>query len=233
MNTRYVIGTAVLTTAMLCGAGSPVSAQTGITAVIKIAVDPSIGGTMHGAGAGTANGVTLDVPSQTWTDTHSTSSPLFVGGVEIPIGSHVRGLGNFEYGRAGADVISLGTANGQDLSAEFDPYKFWGLETGVRVGGASRTGGYGIATVGFRYVSELRLTVVTPGLLGSGGFYKASTVPSFGFGGGFMFGAIGLEAMAKYSGSLAAADNVSAPFVTSLANAGERWSLPISLVLRF
>jgi hypothetical protein len=232
VNTRYVTGIAVVTAAVLCGMGTPASAQSGITATLKIAFDPSIGGTMHGAGTGTVNGVKLDIPAQGWTDTHSASSPLFVAGAEIPFNSEVHALANFEYGRAGADVISIGTANGQDLSGEFDPYKFWGLETGVRIG-ASRSGGYGIATIGFRYVSELRLTVVTPGLLGSGGFYKASTVPVFGFGGGYMFGSIGIEAMAKYSGSLAAADDVSAPFVTSLANAGERWSLPLSLVIRF
>jgi hypothetical protein len=233
VNTRYVTGIALFTAAILCGAVAPASAQSGITATIKIAIDPSIGGTMHGAAADTVNGVRLDVPSQTWTDTHSESSPLFVGGVDIPVGGLVRILGNFEYGRAGADMTSLGTANGQDLQVEFDPYKFWGLESGVRVGGASRSGAYAIATVGFRYVSELDLTVVTPGLLSSGGFYGASTVPTYGFGGGYMFGSIGIEAMVKYSGALDVADDAGAPFVTSLANAGERWSLPISLVLRF
>ena len=233
MNTRSVTSIAVFMAAVLCGTVAPASAQSGITATIKIAFDPSIGGTMHGAGTGTANGVALAVPEQTWTDTHAENSPLFVGGVEIPFSSDVHALANVEYGRAGADVISIGTANGQDLSAEFDPYKFWGLEAGVRVGGAGRSGPYGIATIGFRQVSELRLTVVTPGLLGTGGFYDGSTVPTFGFGGGFMFGSIGVEVMAKYAGSLTAAADVGAPFVTSLANAGERWSLPISLVLRF
>ena len=128
---------------------------------------------------------------------------------------------------------SIGTANGQDLSAEFDPYKFWGLERACASVAPDDRVRIGIATIGFRQVSELRLTIVTPGLLGTGGFYDGSTVPTFGFGGGFMFGSIGVEVMARYAGSLTAAADVGAPFVTSLANAGERWSLPISLVLRF
>ena len=66
----------------------------------------------------------------------------------------------------------------------------------------------------------------------SGGFGYGYRGRAYGFGGGFMFGAIGLEVAAKYAGSLTADENAPRTFHDA-ASDGARWSLPISLVLRF
>jgi hypothetical protein len=227
VNARHIIFTAAAA-AILCSTPQPASAQA-VVVTAKVAFDPSISGTMHGASAGITNGTNLAIIEQSWTDTHSTNSPLFVGGVEVPAGQAFSAVGYVEYGRAGADTITLGTANGNDLRAEFDPYKFWGLEGGVRAGG--RTGLYGIATIGFRHVSDIAVTTSLQALV-KAPFYQASDVLTYGFGGGFMFGTFGLEVAAKYAGALTADENAPRTFQDA-ASDGARWSLPISLVLRF
>ena len=227
MNARHIILTAAAA-AILCTAPRPAAAQA-VVVTAKIAFDPSISGTMHVPATGITNGATLALSEQSWTDTHSTNSPLFIGGVELPVGQKASAVGHFEYGRAAANTLTIGTANGSDLRGEFDPYKYWGLEGGVRGGG--RTGPYGLATIGFRHVSDIQVTTSLQGLVKSP-FYQASNVLTYGFGGGFMFGPIGLEVAAKYAGSLTADENAPRTFQDA-ASDGARWSLPISLVLRF
>jgi hypothetical protein len=214
--------------AILCAAAQPVRAQA-VSITAKVAFDPSIGGTMHEGGTGVFNGSNLVVSPQSWTDTHSSQSPLFVGGIDIPVAHNTAAVVQLEYGRAGADTITMGTVNGSDLRAEFEPYKYWGLQGGVRGGG--RTGPYGEGTIGFRHVSDLAVTTNVPGLINAP-FYKASDVMTFGFAGGYMFGIIGFEVAVKHAGALAA-DESAIRLIQDLATDGARWSLPISLVLHF
>jgi hypothetical protein len=224
---RHTIGVAVLG-ALLFATPRPAGAQP-IGLFAKISFDPSIGGTMHTSGSGIVNGVALSVSEQSWTDTHTQQSPLFVAGIAFTVAPGASALVGFEYGRAGADTTTLGLAAGQDLRAEFDPYQYWGLEGGFRAGG--RTGPYGTAMIGFRYVNEIRVTTNVSGLA-KADFYEASTVPSFGFGAGYSFGIVGVEVMAQYAGGLTASKGAPALFET-VANDGARWSLPISLVVGF
>jgi hypothetical protein len=171
-----------------------------------------------------------------WSDSHSKNSPLFVVDVGSGVGSRIEVLGGFEYGRAGADLVTVGTVPSGPLSASFDTYQFWGLEGGVRIGLREGHGAYGVVNGGFRRVSDMSATFTATGLTASRAFYDGSAVPTFGFGGGFIFGSsagfgIGLEVAVKYAGSLTAA--TASPELSAVNNAGERWSLPISIVLRF
>lgn len=200
---------------------------------MKFAIDPSIGGTTHAGGTGVINGSPVTIDPASWTDTHSSNAPLFVGGVDFPLAGIVRSLVNVEYGRASADAVDMGTIGSSRLVGEFDAYEFFGIEGGVRIGQA--TGGYGIFTAGFRHVDSITLTATTSGAtaIGRYDFYDTSNVPSFGFGGGFMFGAFGVEVMAKYAGALDPSNRGASLLPGTLASAGERWSLPISLLVRF
>lgn len=227
MNARHIVF-ATVAAAVLCTVPHTVDAQP-VLITAKVAFDPSISGTMHAGATGIVNGSTLALPEQSWTDTHSTNSPLFIGGIEAPVNPMIAALGYVEYGRAGSDTITLGTANGSELRGEFDPYKYWGLESGVRAGG--RTGAYGVATIGFRHVSDIGVTTALQGLIKSK-FYQSSNVLTYGFGAGYMFGTVGFEVAAKYAGSLTADPDAPRTFQDA-ATEGARWSLPISLVLRF
>ena len=203
---------------------------------VKIALDPSVGGNVTTAGQALINGVPAVFTGTAWSDSHSKNSPLFVVDVGSGVGSRIEVLGGFEYGRAGADLVTVGTVPSGPLSASFDTYQFWGLEGGVRFGLRQGHGAYGVVNGGFRRVSDMSATFTATGLAASRAFYDGSAVPTFGFGGGFIFGGgagfgIGLEVAVKYAGSLTAA--AASPELSAVNKAGERWSLPISIVLRF
>src|SRR5215510_2020019 len=74
-----------------------------ISFTAKIAVDPSIGGSVTSAGAAVVNGVPAAFTETKRTDSHSKSSPLFVFDVGYNVAPLVEVLVGFEYGRAGAN----------------------------------------------------------------------------------------------------------------------------------
>ena len=233
MHTRHVASALLLSIGLLLGFDRPVAAQSGPAISVKFAIDPSIGGTTNAGGTGAVNGVPVNVDSKSWTDTHSSNAPLFVVGADFPLAGIVRSLVNFEYGRVNGNSLQIGTAGTAPLIAEFDKYQFFGFEGGVRVG--QPTGGYGIVTAGFRRVEAIEVSTTVTGstAFGRSEFYDTSNVPSFGFGGGFMFGAFGVEVMAKYAGKLDPHSRAASVLPNGLASEGERWSLPISLLVRF
>jgi hypothetical protein len=205
---------------------------------IKIAVDLSIGGLMHPSATGVLGGAPAVINESKWTDTHSERAPLFVAGLGVSVAPAAEVLANFEYGRVGSDSRELGTVGDVPLVGAFDKYQFWGLETGVRAGRLQGTGAFGIATVGFRRVNQIDGTFAADGQFAFTSFYASSTVPTFGFGGGMMFGdydfAIGVEVMVKYAGGLKAGTvNLEGTGLEGLNSRGERWSLPVSVAFRF
>jgi hypothetical protein len=203
---------------------------------VKIALDPSVGGNVTTAGTAVISGVPAVFTGTAWSDSHSKSSPLFALDLGYAVAPRVEVLGGFEYGRAGADRVTVGTVPSGTLSASFDPYQFWGLEGGVRVGLQQGHGAYGVVSGGFRRVSDMSAIFTATGLTATRAFYDGSAVPSFGFGGGFVFGSgagfgVGLEVAVKHAGALTAA--AASPELSAVNRAGERWSLPVSIVLRF
>jgi len=219
------------------------AAQTGraVSFSVKIGVDPSVSGIMHAGGTGSlggGEGVATVINESKWTDTHSKKAPLFVVGAGFAVAPAAEILASFEYGNVGSDTYEAGTVGGAPLVGSFEKYQFWGLETGVRAGQVRGTGPFGIATVGFRRVSEISGTFAANGQFAFPSFYASSTVPTFGFGGGMMFGdfsfAIGIEVMVKYAGGLKAGSlDLAGTGLQEINSKGERWSLPVSVVLRF
>jgi hypothetical protein len=220
----------------LAGSSRPAEAQVSdnVSILLKISVDPSVGGTAIGAASGTVNGVPASIEEVSWADTHSRQSPLFEGGVGVRAGDFAEVLGLFNYGRAGAEADAIGEVGGAPLLATFDDYKFWGLEGGIRLRGASGMGPYATLTGGFRQVSEIQARLRSDTAVAAVTGYEASTVPSFSFGGGMLWGndgfAMGVEVALRYAGSpKVPAERALEPE----SGAGARWSLPIGLVFRF
>jgi hypothetical protein len=202
---------------------------------VKIALDPSIGGTVLSSGNAIVAGNPAAITQTKWTDSHSKNSPLFAADVGYGVSPALEVLGGFEYGRASADLVTIGSVPSGALSASFDAYQFWGIEGGVRLG-APRHGGYALVTGGFRRISDLNAILTAPGVGTNKAFYDGSAVPSFGFGGGYLFASgagfgLGLEVDVKYAGSLKPA--AASPELASVNNTGSRWSLPVAIVLKF
>jgi hypothetical protein len=207
-----------------------------VSITVKLAIDPSIGGSVLSAGAATINGMPATITATRWTDTHSESSPLFVADVGYGVAARADVIGGFEYGRAGANLVTLGSVSGGPLSASLDPYQFWGFEGGARVGLSHGHGVYGAVTGGFRRVDAIGATFTSPGLAQTPrNIYDASTVRTFAVAAGLLFGntpvGYGIEVGVKYAGALKAA--AASPELAAVNNVGVRWSLPIGFVVRF
>ena len=220
----------------ISGSLQPADAQVSdsVSVLLKISIDPSVGGTAIGAASGTIDGVPASIEEASWTDTHSEQSPLFEAGVAFRAGDVAEILALFNYGRAGADTVTIGEIGGNPLTVSFDPYEFWGLEGGVRLRPASGIGPYATFTGGFRRVSEIRALLSTGSTVRAVTGYDASTVPSLAFGGGILWGsddfAIGFEVALRYAGAPSVPSGLA---LEPASDPGARWSLPIGVVFRF
>jgi len=226
----------VSTTLGVLGTLQPAAAQVSdnVSILVKLSIDPSVGGTAIGAASGTVDGVPFVIDEASWSDTHSRSSPLFEGGVGLRAGDFAEVLALFNYGRAGANADAIGNIGGSPLLASFDAYKFWGLDGGIRLRGVSGMGPYVSFTGGFRRIQELQARLVSDRELASVVVYEGSAVPSFSVGAGILFGnqgfAMGVEAGVRYAGAPSVpGDRTLEP----ASGAGSRWSVPIGLVVRF
>jgi hypothetical protein len=197
-----------------------------------IAVDPSISGTVLTPGtAGIAS-----FSGTAWTASHSTNSPLFEADLGYTVAPRTEVLGGFEYGRAGSNLLTVGSQAGAPLNGSFGPYQFWGFNGGVRFGLDHGHGGYGVATFGFRQVDSMDMTLTQPGFTSIRPLYDSTTAPSYGFGGGYLFGGasgigFGLEVAFKHTGSLTPA--AASPQLSAINVESARWSLPIGFIVRF
>jgi hypothetical protein len=220
----------------LAGNLQPVGAQVSdpVSFLVKMSVDPSVGGTAIGAASGTIDGMPASIDEASWTDTHSERAPLFEAGVAFRAGQFAEILGLFNYGRAGADADAIGEVGGVPLIASVDDYEFWGIEGGVRFRPASGVGPYAVFTVGFRRVSEIQARLRVDSTIRAVTGYEASTAPSFAVGGGMLWGgddfALGFEVALRYAGSPAVPGGRA---LEPAPSAGARWSLPVGLVFRF
>jgi hypothetical protein len=205
-----------------------------VSILVKISIDPSVGGTAIGAASGTIDGVPASIDEASWSDTHSARSPLLEAGVAFRAGDVVEILGLFNYGRAGANAEIIGEVGGVPLVASFDHYEFWGLEGGVRWRPASGVGPYATFTGGFRRVNEMQARLRADSTIRAVTGYVASTVPSVAVGGGVLWGgddfALGLVVALRYAGS---PDVPAGGALAPASGAGARWSMPIGLVMRF
>jgi len=207
-----------------------------ISVTVKIAVDPSIGGDVTTAGTATINGVPATIAQTGWTASHAKSSPLLVLDAGFEVAPRADVIGGFEYGRAEPNLVAIGSVPTGPLSASFDPYQFWGLEGGLRVGLEHGHGVYGSVTAGFRHVSAIGATVTAPGMTPAvKNAYDASSVPTFGVAAGVLFGntsvGYGVEVGVKYAGALKGA--ASSPELAGVETHSQRWSLPLAFVVRF
>jgi hypothetical protein len=219
----------------LCGTVQPAEAQlANMFIMIKIADEPSVGGTALGGASGTINGTPISIPEKSWADTHSQKSPLFEGGVGFPAGRSADIVALVNYGRAEGNGKTVGDLAGTPVTAIIDNYTFWGMEGGAHLRTPSGVGPYGRITAGFRHVSAIGVGLTTISLTSASPVYSASIVPTFAFGGGFLFGdrgtAFGIEVDVRYAGPPSAA---SGQTLVPASGAGARWSLPIALVVKF
>jgi len=213
-----------------------------VSVTLKGGWQPTIGGVMHEGGSGSVLNLTTVVEEKKWGDTHENNGFGFEGGIGFGVSDNAEIVANFEYGQMGAKILQVGTVAGLQLLAEFDDYKYWGLNGGARFffggGGAAP---YVTVLGGVRQVSELPGTFSVPAagvVLADTPFFKESWVPTFGADLGVLFGAgrtkFGFEGGFRYAGGPEGDDSgFAGTGLENLNDKGSRWSFPISAVLRF
>ena len=200
------------------------------------------GGEFHEGGRGTVLGLPTSVDAKKTGDIFDPGIG-WRAGVGYGVSRNVEIFGDFVWGRAEASELSVGDVASLDLRAAFDDYTSYGMDGGMRyhfVPGA-RVAPYVSALAGFRRVEAIPGTFSVPvaGVtLPDTPFFDDSTVPVFGGDIGVLFAvsslvSLGVESGIRYHTDLSDVEGLAGTGLENLNDAGSRWSVPISGVVRF
>jgi hypothetical protein len=233
-------------TAMAVALAAPVAAQQdGVQGQWSMTVSGGAlvpaGGEFHQGGQGLVLGLPTSVQSRGTADIYDTGYG-WRGGLGYGVSRSVELFGEFTWGRAGASELSVGNVAGLDLLAQFEDYTSYGMEGGMRLHFApgSNVQPYMTAVAGFKRISRIPGTFSVPAAgvtLSDTPFYDSSVVPVVGAGFGLLFDvsprvALGVDGGIRYHTKLAELDGLAGTGLENLNDAGSRWSVPISAVMR-
>lgn len=200
------------------------------------------GGEFHEGGSGTVLGLPTSVDAKKNSDIFDPGVGWRVG-VGYGVSRHVEMFGDFAWKRAEASELSVGNVASLDLRAAFGDYTSYGVDAGMRyhfTPGAA-VAPYLSVLAGFRRVDAIPGTFSVPAAgvtLRDTPFFDDSTVPVFGGDLGVLFAisprvSLGAEAGLRFHSDLSQVEGLAGTGLENLNNAGSRWSVPISGVLRF
>jgi hypothetical protein len=200
------------------------------------------GGEFHEGGRGTVLGLPTDVEAKTNGDIFDPGIG-WRAGVGYGVSRNVEVFGDFVWGRAEASELSVGNVASLDLRAAFGNYTSYGVDGGMRYHFAPGAGiaPYVSALAGFRRVEAISGTFSVPAAgvtLRDTPFFDDSTVPVFGGDVGVLFAvsprvSLGVETGLRYHTDLSEIEGLAGTGLENLNDAGSRWSMPISGVVRF
>lgn len=199
------------------------------------------GGEFHQGGAGTVLGLPTSVGAKTNGDIFDPAVG-WRAGVGYGVSRNVEIFGDFTWNRARASELSVGSVATLDLRAAFGDYTSYGMDAGMRYhfAPAGRLNPYVAALGGFRRVDAIPGTFSVPAAgvtLADTPFFDDSIVPVFGGDAGVLFGvspriSVGVEGGLRYHGDLSQLEGLAGTGLENLNDAGSRWSVPITGVLR-
>ena len=200
------------------------------------------GGEFHEGGRGTVLGLPTSVDAKGNGDIFDPGIG-WRAGVGYGVSRRVEVFGDFAWKRASASELSVGNVASLDLRAAFGDYRSYGAEGGMRFHFApgTRVASYVTALAGFRSVESIPGTFSVPAAgvtLRDTPFFDDSVVPVFGGGAGVLFAvssrvSVGVEGGIRYHTDLTDIEGLAGTGLENLNDAGDRWSVPISGVLRF
>ena len=201
-----------------------------------------IGGRFHEAGRGTVLGLPTSVDAKSNDDIFDPGVG-WRAGVGYGMTRRIEMFGDFAWKRARASELSVGNVASLDLRAAFGDYRSYGAETGMRFHLApdARVAPYLTALAGFHRVEAIPGTFSVPAAgvtLSDTPFFDDSVVPVFGGGAGVLFAvssrvSIGVEGGIRYHTDLTDIEGLAGTGLENLNDAGNRWAVPISGVIRF
>ena len=205
--------------------------------------DISLSGDFLSAGIGTLNGLPTVIEPQSFGDVYGTGVQWqFSGGYMVDEINEVRA--QFTYQRVGSDVVDIGTTAGSDLVATFDDYKAWTLEAGYRHYFAKRRERlrpYGGGTLGVSVIGEIdgAFSASQAGITRyATDFYDGTAALTLGVNGGVLYALneqIDLNAQVgfRYNSGLSQIDGLVGTDLEDINDKSARWTMPISVGIRF
>jgi hypothetical protein len=200
------------------------------------------GGEFHEGGRGTVLGLPTSVDAKNNNDIFDPGIG-WRAGVGYGVSRNIEVFGDFAWKGTEASELSVGTVASLDLRAAFGEYRSYGMDGGMRYHFApgARVAPYLSALAGFRRVEAIPGTFSVPAAgvtLSDTPFYDDSTVPVFGGDLGVLFAvsprvSLGVEAGVRYHTDLSEIEGLAGTGLENLNDAGSRWSVPISGVVRF
>jgi hypothetical protein len=203
-----------------------------------------IGGDLHDGGSGSVLGLPTNVSARSNNDIYDAGFG-FRAGLGYGVTPRMEVFGEFAYGKADAQQVSVGNVAGLDLRAQFAEYTSRGLEGGLRFHFApdATLRPYMALVGGVKWIDEIPATFSVPAAgvtLTDTPFYDASVVPVFGGDLGLAFPvaprvSLGIEVGLRYHTKLQDLEGLAGTGLENLNDVGDRWSFPIvgALQVRF
>lgn len=235
----------VVFAAIVC-APAAASAQTedsSWNAEVSLGWDIALTGDFLAAAIGTLNGVPTIIESTSFGEVYGNGVQFqFGGGYMLDEINEVRG--QVSYQRVGSDVTTLGTAGGSELVGTFDDYKAWTIEAGYRHYFAKRSERlrpYAGGSLGVAIISEIdgAFAAQQAGITRlATDFYDGTAALSLGVSGGVLYGLsdrLDLNAQLgfRYNSGLSQVDAFRDSGLEDINDKSARWTLPISVGLRY
>jgi hypothetical protein len=199
------------------------------------------GGEFHEGGSGTVLGLPTSVDAKTTGDVFDNGFG-WRAGLGYGVSPNVELFADFAWEQADASELSVGNVAGLDLRAAFGTYTAYGMEAGMRYhfSPGAPVNPYLSVLAGFRRVEAIPGTFSVPAagvVLSDVPFFDDSTAPVFGSDFGLLFAlsprvGLGVEGGFRYHTDLKDIEGLAGTGLENLNDAGSRWSVPISAVLR-
>jgi hypothetical protein len=203
---------------------------------VKGGAETNWSGDVHEGGTGTILSLPAQVDPASYNDMFSMGWRFSLG-VGYGFSRSLEGIAAFSYGMMGGKETQVGTVAGLPLYAQFDDYKDWTLEGGVRYHFAPDGGidPYVSAVVGFRDLSAMPATFSVPDVnvvFDNVGFYNDSIVMMYGFDFGAQFrmserATFGIESGFRWQAKPGQVEGFEGTGLENINDTGSRIALPI------
>ena len=203
--------------------------------------DNSITGNINSGGVGKIDNQTVVILPNPYDKVYGTGLQLrFGGGYMIDEVTEVRGM--FTYQSLDANLTTMGDIGTSKLYAQYDPYRSFALDAGVRryADVASNVRVYAEATAGIGFISETDVVLIAPTVnltQRATDFYDRTAAVSIGGNLGVLFqaservGVYGQIGMRWLSG-MAPVDGLAGTDLEVINDNSSRWTLPFIIGLR-
>jgi len=242
MKARIWLTATVLAALLAPGIARAEGLEGRITVAFQGGTESMLGGDIIKGASGSLIGKPVTIDSKAYRDVYAPALRL-QGLVGYGIGERIEIIARGTWYEADGTGLEVGTSNGNQVFAFFDPYEEVGFEVGLRfyISTAGRLKSYVSPVVGARFLSEILVSFSVPDA-GSAilnvPFNKESTVPVFGLDLGLTFDLgshffVGVDTGLRYQTAPSPFDGLAG--LAGVNQSDGMWSAPVvaSIGVRF